>query len=314
MGVTNYYWAGDMLLGESGPNGKVDYLTDALGSVTTTVNGTGAVLNEYRYKPSGALLSKAGTAPDPKFTWVGSKGYRQTELAYCDAYVRARHCSSLVSSWTSSDPLWPRQRCYSVSGANPTTYTDPTGLLINKCCCWAIWMSANVTKSWITGSGDDQEAHQTITLGILFAFSPPSGKGINQLCGATVYELAAPTVNYGSGHNPPPGCYYNIANYNNLVQAFPSFGSDQLKTQWACAQSGNTVAKVSFDKDPATCPRKFAFCILCVRLVVTSGCDSTSSSITFCTDVLWTNPPSVAPPAATSAVADGLCTSAPYCP
>ena len=62
MGVTNYYWAGDMLLGESGPNGKVDYLTDALGSVTTTVNGTGAVLNEYRYKPYGAQLSKTGTA------------------------------------------------------------------------------------------------------------------------------------------------------------------------------------------------------------------------------------------------------------
>jgi hypothetical protein len=89
MPVTNYFSANGRLLGENGPNGRVDYLTDALGSVTTTLNGSGAVLNQYRYKPSGALLSKTGTAPDPKFTWVGSQGYRQTGLAHSDSYVRA---------------------------------------------------------------------------------------------------------------------------------------------------------------------------------------------------------------------------------
>jgi hypothetical protein len=68
MAVTNYFSANGRLLGENGPDGRVDYLTDALGSVTTTVNGSGAVLNQYRYKPSGAQLSKTGTAPDPKFT------------------------------------------------------------------------------------------------------------------------------------------------------------------------------------------------------------------------------------------------------
>ena len=134
MGVTNYYWTGDMLLGESGPNGKVDYLTDALGSVTTTVNGTGAVLNEYRYKPYGAQLSKTGTAPDPKFTWVGSQGYRQTGLAHSDVYVRARHFSNEEGIWTTKDGIWPREHPYNYVNGRSTTSADPTGFAMPACC------------------------------------------------------------------------------------------------------------------------------------------------------------------------------------
>jgi len=63
MPVTNYFSANGRLLGENGPNGRVDYLTDALGSVTTTLNGSGAVLNQYRYKPSGAPSQKRELPP-----------------------------------------------------------------------------------------------------------------------------------------------------------------------------------------------------------------------------------------------------------
>ena len=55
----------------------MDYLTDALGSVTATVDQSGTVQNTYRYKPYGDLLAKTGTGNDPKFLWVGSQGYRQ---------------------------------------------------------------------------------------------------------------------------------------------------------------------------------------------------------------------------------------------
>jgi RHS repeat-associated protein len=150
MGVTNYYWAGDMLLGESGPNGKVDYLTDALGSVTTTVNGTGAVLNKYRYKPSGALLSKTGTAPDPKFTWVGSQGYRQTGLLLSDAYIRARHFSSLVGSWSSCDPLWPKTKAYTYVSGRPVLVTDPSGLAGGGCSCLSHTFTLTVSTLSLT--------------------------------------------------------------------------------------------------------------------------------------------------------------------
>jgi hypothetical protein len=99
-GVTNYYEMNGVLIGESGPNGTMYYHTDALGSVTMTTNQSGAVLNEYRYKPYGAQLSKTGTAPDPKFSWVGTQGYRQTGLMHSDAYVRNRHYGTSEGRWT----------------------------------------------------------------------------------------------------------------------------------------------------------------------------------------------------------------------
>lgn len=47
---TTYYDTVDgQIIGESGPNGNRRYLTDALGSVTATVQD-GAIENTYRYK------------------------------------------------------------------------------------------------------------------------------------------------------------------------------------------------------------------------------------------------------------------------
>lgn len=67
------------MLGEKAAGGsRLDYLTDALGSVTATVDQTGSVVNRYTYKPYGALLNKSGAGADPSFQGVGSLGYRQT--------------------------------------------------------------------------------------------------------------------------------------------------------------------------------------------------------------------------------------------
>jgi len=129
MGVTNNFSANGRLLGESGPNGSVDYLTDALGSVVTTVNQTGTVLNTYRYKPYGAHLSRTGTAPDPRFLWVGSRGYRQTGLTHSGSYVRARHLGTADGRWSVVDPRWPTEPAYTYAGGNPSSITDPSGLV-----------------------------------------------------------------------------------------------------------------------------------------------------------------------------------------
>jgi|GEM_PF-5526627 len=129
MGVTNYFSANGVLLGEDGPNGKVDYLTDALGSVVTTANQSGTLLNEYRYKPYGAMLSKSGSATDPEFLWVGTQGYRNLGLKHSDVYVRARHFSSLEGAWTTIDSWWPAQRPFAYATNKPTQEIDPTGFI-----------------------------------------------------------------------------------------------------------------------------------------------------------------------------------------
>ena len=97
MTVTNYYAVDNDILGEkTTASSRIDYLTDALGSVTATLNQSAQVVNTYRYKPYGALLAKTGTGVDPAYTWVGSKGYRQTGNQHSDTYVRARTYSSAL--------------------------------------------------------------------------------------------------------------------------------------------------------------------------------------------------------------------------
>ncbi|HLV81065.1 MAG TPA: hypothetical protein VKT32_12325 [Chthonomonadaceae bacterium] len=84
MPVTNYYSLDGQIIGEKTTGSpRVDYLTDALGSVTATVNQNAQVVNTYRYKPYGALLAKTGIGTDPAFQWVGTQGYRQTGRSYC---------------------------------------------------------------------------------------------------------------------------------------------------------------------------------------------------------------------------------------
>lgn len=135
MAVTNYYSVNGVLLGEkSGAGSRVDYLSDALGSVTATVNSSAAVVNTYRYKPYGTQLAKTGSGSDPAFTWVGQWGYRQTSRKFSDVYVRARHYSSIQAQWVTVDPLWPSELAYVYVAGQPTIIADPAGLACSNCC------------------------------------------------------------------------------------------------------------------------------------------------------------------------------------
>src|SRR5579863_8927319 len=131
-----YYSVDGEILGERAAGGqRLDYLTDALGNVTATVNQSGQVVNTYKYKPYGALLQKTGSGSDPSFQWVGSQGYRQTGKKYSDVYVRARHHDSTDGRWTTRDPLGRRGKgwnLYRYAFSDPTDYTDRYGLLAMK--------------------------------------------------------------------------------------------------------------------------------------------------------------------------------------
>jgi RHS repeat-associated protein len=131
MGVTSYYSFGGEILGEATGGVRRDYLTDALGSVTGTVTGSGVIENTYRYKPYGSMLSKTGSANDPKYLWTGSSGSRADMCLYAEQYNRARCYSYTISRWISIDSLWPNEPAYTYVLNCPTLFRDPTG---NKAC------------------------------------------------------------------------------------------------------------------------------------------------------------------------------------
>jgi RHS repeat-associated protein len=128
MPTTYYISTHGMIWGEISDAGvTTSYGHDVLGSVTEIFSG-GALLNTYRYKPYGATLAKTGTTADPNFLWNGANGYRGSGCQYASYYVRRRHYSTDLATWTSSDALWPRERSMAYAGCNPTTRSDITGL------------------------------------------------------------------------------------------------------------------------------------------------------------------------------------------
>ena len=123
MGVVNYDTVDGVVLGDS-VHGT--YMRDALGSVTGTIPGK-VVADTYRYKPYGERLAKTGTAPDPRFQWNGSHGYRQTSISHSASYVRRRHLGLEEGRWTTVDPLWPDEPSFGYARGNTTSWIDRTG-------------------------------------------------------------------------------------------------------------------------------------------------------------------------------------------
>ena len=109
----NHALNGQLIAEETGGT-RIDYLTDALGNVTATVDQSANIINTYRYKPFGGLLAKTGAGSDPAFQWVGAQGYRQTGKSYADVYILRRHYSSTLGRLTTKDParalIW--SNCY----------------------------------------------------------------------------------------------------------------------------------------------------------------------------------------------------------
>jgi len=127
-----FHSIGGIIIGETSTGSpRVDYLTDALGSVTATVNQSAQVVNTYRYKPFGATLAKTGTGPDPAFGWAGTHGYRPTGNPFSNFYVMFRHYDDTSGRWPTVDPIgfgggdW---NPYRYVGNEPIVVADPLGL------------------------------------------------------------------------------------------------------------------------------------------------------------------------------------------
>ena len=127
MPVTNYHTLNGELLGETGPGGRRFYGKDALGSVVATYDQNGTLENTYRYKPYGGLLSKTGSAPDPRFMWTGSTGSRTTGASYAEQYNRTNHYAPRPSAWVTVGPNRSGMGTEAYAVGNPVKYNESHG-------------------------------------------------------------------------------------------------------------------------------------------------------------------------------------------
>jgi len=127
MPVKNYVNVNGRTIAEHTGGVRTAYLTDALGSVTATVNSSQTVVNTYRWKPYGDRLAKTGAGADPTLGWVGTYGYRRTQRSRSEYYMLARHYDSIGGRWTTVDPQWPSQAPYNYAVSAPIVAMDPTG-------------------------------------------------------------------------------------------------------------------------------------------------------------------------------------------
>lgn len=123
--VTDYLSVGGEVLAETRWGVERDYVPDPLGSTSALLGPGGAAVESYGYWPYGEETTQGGSTP---LRFVGTLGYRTDEPS-ARAYVRARHYRPGLARWQTVDPLWPGESAYGYAGENPTTWTDPSGLL-----------------------------------------------------------------------------------------------------------------------------------------------------------------------------------------
>jgi len=127
MPTTYFDWMNGQIISEHTDSVQLDYLTDALGSVTGVCDQTGSLVGSARYKPYGSTLSQSGT--QASVGWVGSLGYQPTGLNHSESYMQSRHDSDIDGRWTTVDPLWPVESSFVYATANPASISDPSGRL-----------------------------------------------------------------------------------------------------------------------------------------------------------------------------------------
>ncbi len=128
---TAYYTVDGEVLASESSGARTDLLPDALGSVVSVADSSGAVVGTRRYKPYGSDLSSSGPGTNPKYGWVGRQGYRESGFAQSEHYVRARHYSDGPGRWRSVDPLWPEESGYGYALSNPVMRSDPSGMKVD---------------------------------------------------------------------------------------------------------------------------------------------------------------------------------------
>lgn len=102
-------------------------LDDSLGSPLAQLVG-GTVVASARYSAFGLVAAETGAQ-----TVIGFAG-EQTDTETGFQYLRARYYDPSIGRFITRDPAaGPGQNAYPYAGSNPTSRTDPTGLLTITC-------------------------------------------------------------------------------------------------------------------------------------------------------------------------------------
>lgn len=129
--ITAYYVQGPQIVAQIGTDGSERYYhSNAVSSVVSLTDGSGAVTDRYAYEPFGVPAGREGTTPNP-FTYVGGLGV----MAEPDGlyFMRARFYDGNVARMLGRDPvagiLMSPQTLhgYIYSLNNPLVYFDPSG-------------------------------------------------------------------------------------------------------------------------------------------------------------------------------------------
>ncbi len=121
-----YVWAEGLVAEVSSANGRVDTMTDALGSVRGWTDAAATTVATADYDAFGSVASSTGVPGQFRFT---GEEWDATGLEY----LRARYYDPATGRFTAADTVQPNApgtqgwNLYAYVANNPTTWTDPTG-------------------------------------------------------------------------------------------------------------------------------------------------------------------------------------------
>ena len=120
----------DQDLAQQRSSSTMYYEQDGVGSVTSSTNSAGGLLNTYAYDSYGKLSSSSGTLTNA-LRFVGREFDQETGLYF----LRARYYNPNIGRFISEDPIGfagDDQDLFSYVGNNPVRFTDAFGLQRNN--------------------------------------------------------------------------------------------------------------------------------------------------------------------------------------
>jgi RHS repeat-associated protein len=165
-GARKYVWGLGLAYAVNGSSIEV-YHTDGLGSVRAITDAAGSVTQTYRTDEFGVPLQTQGTSTNP-FQYTGEQ--RDGESGF--VYLRARMYDPQIGRFTQRDP-WAGKvempsslQRFAYVGNNPTTWTDPSGLVTGGLCLSGIiGVGAYVTGTACIVIASDGDIGVTVSTG-----------------------------------------------------------------------------------------------------------------------------------------------------